>query len=52
MLGYNVRGLEIIWDNLLKSRKVIEDVGVVCIVKYIKEFRRNKVVGKDICILM
>ena len=50
-LGHNVRGPEITWDNSLKSRKVTEDAGAACIAKHIKELRRNKVVGKDICIL-
>ena len=50
-LGHNVRGPEITWDNSLKSRKVTEDAGAACIAKHIKKLRRNKVVGKDICIL-
>ena len=51
VLGHSVRGLEITWDNSLKSRGVTEDAGAACIAKHIKELRRNKVVGKDICIL-
>ena len=51
VLGHSVRGLEITWDNSLKSREVTEDAGAAYIAKHIKELHRNKVVGKDICIL-
>ena len=48
MLGHRVRGLEITWDNSLKTGKVAD---VACIVKHIKKLCRDKVDAKDICIL-
>lgn len=51
-LGHNIQGLEIKWDeSLTMNRNDKEGAGARCIVKHIKSLQRNKVEGRDICIL-
>lgn len=51
-LGHLEYGLAIEWDRSLSSRDVPEKEGVKVVVKHIDDLRRNKVLEKDICILV
>lgn len=49
--GHTICGPRIEWDDSLTSRDDKEDAGAKLIEKHIKDFRRNKVMDKEICIL-
>ncbi|PFX20938.1 hypothetical protein AWC38_SpisGene14592 [Stylophora pistillata] len=49
--GHTIRGPRIEWDDSLTSRDDKEDAGVKFIEKHIKDFCKNKVRDKEICIL-